>query len=113
MWIRGFSWDGSLAIAVTYGCPAPRYCAYIHARIIRWRDGAVLRLGQPNEAVVASEAGPGGRNIAFETQDLSNPPASSSWMSGEIPGFVYVVSADGHVLARLKGGSVLSGLSIN
>jgi len=110
--VTGFSWDGSLAIVTTYSCPAPRLCGFTHVRVVRWRDGTILWLGPPDEAVDGSEAEPGGTSLAFETQDLSHPVVITA-MVGNLPGFVYVVSSEGHVLARLNGGSLLSALRIN
>jgi hypothetical protein len=96
--IRAFSWDGSLAVIFSKeGRPS----------VVRWIGGTVIWTAPHGKTIWAFQSEPAGTSIAILTAD--------PWGYGNptLPGLLYLVSSDGHVVAQLEvGGGVSGGLLV-
>jgi hypothetical protein len=73
-WVEAFSWDGTLAVVVTAGS----------ASVVRWSDGGVIWTVPSGDELAGFQPEPGGTRFAVRT----------------VNGQLYIVSADGRVLAQ-------------
>jgi len=80
--VEAFSWDGSLALVVSTGG---------QASVIRWRDGTTVWTVPAGEGLSGFQPEPGGSNFAVRT----------------VNGRLYIVSAQGHVIAQSDVPSLL------
>jgi len=92
--VRGFSWDGTLVIAGPNPALDPAKEPPGRASVISWSTGTVIWTSPAGQGFSFFQAEPGGSRLAVLTLRLS----SSGVTSG--PSVLYVLSADGRVLAQ-------------
>lgn len=92
--VRGFSWDGTLVIVGPNPALDPAQQPAERASLISWSTGTVIWTVPAGQGFSFFQAEPGGSRLAVLTLRLS----SGGVMSG--PSVLYVLSADGRVLAQ-------------